>query len=188
MRLLKVRAAARRRRMLAGQMHLVAAELAAHVRAGRTLSQAVGDVADELPEPAAGALREVDAALVLGMPPAEAFALLGGGEDSAALVAAVAMQLRVGGDLAALLDSMAEALIERDALRRGAEVATAQARATARMVASMPPAAVAALWLIDRTALLALIESPIGLAALAGSAFLNAAGLILINRIAAVAP
>ena len=76
MRLLKVRAAARRRRMLAGQMHLVAAELAAHVRAGRTLSQAVGDVADELPEPAAGALREVDAALVLGMPPAEAFALL----------------------------------------------------------------------------------------------------------------
>lgn len=188
MRLLSARGSVRRRRLLAGQMHLVAAELAAHVRAGRTLFQAVGDVAVELPEPAAGALREVDAALGLGMPAAEALALLEGGEDAAALVAAVGMQLRVGGDLAALLDSLAEALIERDALRRGAEVATAQARATARMVASMPPVAVAALWLIDRTALLALVDSPIGLAALAGSAALTALGLVLINRIASVAP
>jgi tight adherence protein B len=188
MRLLRARASARRSRLLAGQMHLVAAELAAHVRAGRTLAQAVGDVADELPEPAAGALRECDAALVLGMPAADALALLDGGEDGAALVAAVAMQLRVGGDLATLLDSMAEALIERDALRRAAEVATAQARATARMVASMPPVAVAALWLIDRTALVALVESPIGLAALAASGGLTVAGLVMINRIASVAP
>jgi len=188
MRILSRRAARRRKQLLTAQMHMVAAELAAHVAAGRTLAQAVGDVADELPEPAAGALREVDAALALGMPAGEALARLGGGDDGAALIAAVAMQLRVGGDLGALLAGMSEALLERDALRRGVEVATAQSRATARMVAAMPPLAVGGLWLIDRPALMALLSSPIGLAALAASAGLTAAGLALIGRIAAVAP
>ena len=51
MRLLTRRSQARRERAVAGQMHLVAAELAAHVRAGRTLAQAIGDVAEDTPEP-----------------------------------------------------------------------------------------------------------------------------------------
>jgi Flp pilus assembly protein TadB len=45
--------------------------------------------------------------------------------DASVLASAVAVQLRVGGDLATLLDGLAEALVERDAQRRAAEVATA---------------------------------------------------------------
>ena len=163
MRLLTRRSQARRERAVAGQMHLVAAELAAHVRAGRTLAQAIGDVTEDVPEPARSELTVAAAAIRLGMPPTEALARLRGGTDASVLASAVAVQLRVGGDLATLLDGLAEALVERDAQRRAAEVATAQARATARMVAAMPLASVLGLALIDSSALAALLGSPLGL-------------------------
>jgi tight adherence protein B len=179
MRLLTRRSQARRERAVAGQMHLVAAELAAHVRAGRTLAQAIGDVAEDMPEPARAECAVAGAAIRLGMPPTEALARLRGGTDASVLASAVAVQLRVGGDLATLLDGLAEALVERDAQRRAADVATAQARATARMVAAMP---------IDSSALAALIGSPLGLGSLAASGAATAAGLAVIGKLAAVAP
>jgi tight adherence protein B len=178
--------AAARERAVAAQIHVLAAELAAHVRAGRTLAQAIGDICDELPEPAAGAARRVAAAVALGVPAGDAMARLGGGSDGAVLAAAVQVQLRLGGDLAALLDGLAAALLDHADARRAAEVATAQARATARTVAALPAGGGALLALVDRPALVALIGSPLGLASLACSALLCAGGLALIRRLAAV--
>jgi tight adherence protein B len=100
---------------------------------------------------------------------------------------AVGAQLRAGGDLAALLDGLSEALVEREAQRRTAAMLTAQARATARMVAAMPAVAVCALAVLDRSAFSALVGSPLGLAALAVSAVLTLLGLSLVRRLAAVA-
>src|SRR6478735_7970221 len=151
MRLLTRRSQARRERAVAGQMHLVAVELAAHVRAGRTLAQAIGDVTEDMPEPARSELTVAAAAIRLGMPPTEA-------------------------------------LTGRDAQRRAAEVATAQARATARMVAAMPLVSVLGLGLIDSSAMAALLASPLGLGSLAVSAAATAAGLAVIGKLAAVAP
>ncbi len=188
MRLLTRRSQARLERAVAGQMHLLAAELAAHVRAGRTLAQAIGDVAEDMPEPARSEIAVAAAAIRLGMPPTEALARLRGGTDASVLASAVSVQLRVGGDLATLLDGLAEALIERDAQRRAAEVATAQARATARMVAAMPLASVLGLALIDSSALAALLGSPVGLGSLVVSGAATAAGLAVIGKLAAVAP
>jgi tight adherence protein B len=178
----------RREHAVAGQIHLLATELAAHVRAGRTLAQSLGDVAQELPEPIRTALADVAAAVELGMPPANALSRLSGGEDAAVLASAVAVQLRVGGDLATLLEGLGEALVERDAQRRAAQVATAQARATARMVASMPPIALVGLALVDSAAFSALLQSPIGLAAVVASAALTVTGLVAISKLAAVEP
>ena len=186
MRRLIARLEARRRhRAVSDQLHLFAAELAAHVRAGRTLAQALADVADDLPEPIGSAVRDADTAVRLGAPPAEALALVGG-DGSAVLAAAVGAQLRAGGDLAALLDGLSEALVEHEAQRRAAATLTAQARATARMVSAMPLVAVAGLALLDAPAFSALVGSPIGVAALAVSASLAAAGLWLVRRLAAV--
>jgi len=188
MRLLTCRSQARRERAMAGQMHLVAVELAAYVRAGRTLAQAIGDVTEDLPEPARSELAVAAAAIRLGMPPTEALTGLRGGPDASVLASAVAVQLRVGGDLATLLDGLAEALVERDAQRRAADVATAQARATARMVAAMPLVSVLGLGLIDSSAMAALLASPLGLGSLAVSGVATAAGLAVIGKLAAVAP
>jgi len=177
---------ARRGAMQAGkQLHLALSELAAHLRAGRTLSQAVADVACDMPDPIRGALAAAADAIALGTPPGGAVARLGG-DDAALVGAAIAVQMRAGGDLAALLDDLADALVERAAQRRMAAVATAQARATARMVAWMPPAALGALWLLDRAAVGVLLTSPLGWCAILVSAGLTAAGFLLIRRIARV--
>ncbi|HET6849085.1 MAG TPA: type II secretion system F family protein [Gaiellales bacterium] len=164
----------------------MASELAAHVRAGRTLAQALPDVAADLPEPIRSAVRTADAAVRLGAAPSEALASIGG-DGGDILAVAVGAQLRAGGDLAALLDGLAEALVEREAQRRTAAMLTAQARATARMVSAMPLVAVGALALIDRAAFAALVGSSVGLAALAVSAGLTGFGLAVVRRLAAVA-
>ena len=132
---------ARTEREAARGLPSACAELAAHVRAGRSLAQAVADAADGVPEPIASRLRACGAAVALGTGPADALRSLGDNDDVRLLTAAVGLQARHGGDLAALLDGLSELLVERADLRRGAEVATAQARATARMVIGLPVAA-----------------------------------------------
>lgn len=179
--------AGRRRERTAGrQLHLALGELAAHLRAGRTLAQAVADVADDMPHPIRGSLAGAAQAIALGTPAAVALSALGG-EDAALLGAAIAVQSRAGGDLASLLDDLADAIVEREAQRRLADVATAQARTTARMVAWMPAAALGALWLIDRSAAMLLVESPLGWCAIAASGALTLAGFLVIRRLASVA-
>jgi tight adherence protein B len=166
----------RRRRRLAGrQLHLVLGELAAHLRAGRALSQAIADVASDMPDPIRTALAGVVGSVALGTSPGVALSGLGLGEDATLLAAAITVQSRTGGDLAMLLDDLADVLVEREA------------RATARMVAGMPAAAVLLLWLIDRDAVRLLLSSPIGWGALVVSAALTLAGFLLIRRLARVA-
>src|SRR5204862_6882825 len=108
--------------------------------------------------------------------------------DVAHLVALVEMQIRTGGDLALLLDCMADVLRARGELRRAAAVATAQARATGRTVSVMLAVGLAALWLLDRPGFGLVPRSPLGWAALLGSVLLAAIGHVLIVRIAAVEP
>ena len=152
---------------------LVAGELAAHVRAGRSLAQAIAGCADDLPEPARAPLRAAGAAVGLGASPADALRALGDGEDASLLRGLVALQAKSGGDLGEMLDGLAAALMERRAQRRAAEVATAQARATARIVSWLPVAGMVMLWLV-------------GWAALVVSAGLTAAGQTVVRRLAAV--
>jgi tight adherence protein B len=104
------------------------------------------------------------------------------------LRAVVEMQARTGGDLALLLDRMADLLRSREEQRRAAAVATAQARATGRMVTAMPVFGIGSLWLLDRPGFGLVMRSPIGWAALVVSALLAAVGHVLIRRIAAVDP
>ena len=168
-------------RRLRAQLPLVVSVLAAYVRAGRSLRQAVADAAGEVPEPSARALRDAAAAIALGASPAEALSALGADTDVTHLRAVVEMQTRAGGDLALLLDRFADVLRGREELRRAAAVATAQARATGRMVTAMPAFGVAALWLLDRAGFMLVVGSPLGWAALVLSVVLAALGHVLIR-------
>jgi tight adherence protein B len=175
-------------RLRRAQLPVVVSVLSAYVRAGRSLRQGVADAAADLPEPSATALREAAARIAVGAPAGEALATLGSDADVAHLRAVVELQARTGGDLVLLLDRMADVLRSREELRRAAAVATAQARATGRMVTAMPAIGIAALWLLDRPGLELVLGSPLGWAALAGSALLAAMGHVLIRRIAAIDP
>ena len=184
---LRGRLSARRdARLRRAQLPVVVSVLAAYVRAGRSLRQAVADAAGDVPEPSAGSLRAAAAAIAVGAAPAEALAALGGDADVAHLRAVVEMQARTGGDLVLLLERMADVLRSREELRRSAAVATAQARATGRMVTAMPAFGIGALWLLDRPGFNLVVGSIVGWAAIAGSVLLAAVGHVLIRRIAAV--
>ncbi|HSD03187.1 MAG TPA: type II secretion system F family protein [Gaiellales bacterium] len=186
---LRARMAARRdSRQRRAQLPVVASVLAAYVRAGRSLRQAIADAAADVPEPSARSLREAAAAIAVGAPPGEALAALGGDPDVAHLRAVVEMQARTGGDLVLLLDGMADLLRSREEQRRAAAVATAQARATGRMVTAMPVFGIGSLWLLDRPGFRLVLSSPAGWAAMAVSVLLAVAGHVLIRRIAAVDP
>ena len=179
-------AAGRAARLRRAQLPVVVSVIAAYVRAGRSLRQAVADAAGDVPEPSAGALREAAARIALGATPDEALAAFGADPDVAHLRAVVEMQARTGGDLVLLLERMAVVIRSREELRRAASVATAQARATGRMVTGMPAFGVGALWLLDRPGFGLVLGSPLGWGALLGSAILAAAGHLLIRRIAAI--
>lgn len=186
---LRGRLAARRdARLRTAQLPVAVSVVAAYVRAGRSLRQAIADAARDVPEPSASSLRVAAAAIAVGAPPAEALAALGADPDVDHLRAVVEMQARTGGDLVLLLERMADVLRAREELRRAAAVATAQARATGRMVTAMPVFGIGALWLLDRPGFGLVVGSPAGWAAIAASAVLAAAGHVLIRRIAAVEP
>ena len=179
-------AAGRAARLRRAQLPVVVSVIAAYVRAGRSLRQAVADAAGDVPEPSAAALRDAAARIALGATPDEALAAFGADPDVAHVRAVVEMQARTGGDLVLLLERMADVMRSREELRRAASVATAQARATGRMVTGMPAFGVGALWLLDRSGFGLVLGSPLGWAALLGSAVLAAAGHLLIRRIAAI--
>jgi tight adherence protein B len=186
---LRGRLAARRAaRLRTAQLPVAVSVVAAYVRAGRSLRQAIAAAARDVPEPSASSLRAGAAAIAVGAPPAEALAALGADADVDHLRAVVEMQARTGGDLVLLLERMADVLRAREELRRAAAVATAQARATGRMVTAMPAFGIGALWLLDRPGFGLVVGSPAGWAAIAASAVLAAAGHVLIRRIAAVEP
>ncbi|MGN6379621.1 MAG: type II secretion system F family protein [Gaiellales bacterium] len=178
----------RLRERIGRQAPLVAQVLAAHLRAGRSLAQAVGESAEHLPQPARAGMERAAGAVALGVPPGEAVRAVGTHPDLELLAAALAMQARYGGELPVLLEDMSEALHQRAALERSARVATAQARATGRIVSVMPLLGVVALWLVDRPAAETLLMTWVGWIAILCSAALTIAGQLLIGRIARVDP
>ena len=145
--------------------------------------------ADALPGAAGAELRAVAHRLALGVPTEEALIAL---RDRAAhpawdtLVAAVLLQRQAGGDLAALLRSIAEAAEHARRVEADARSLTAQARATARLVAGLPCAALALGELLVPGTLGALAADPRSRLLLLAGATLAAAALIAIGRIARV--
>ena len=134
-------------------------------------------------------LRTVAHRLALGVPTE---AVLIGLRDRAAhpawdtLVAAILLQREAGGDLAALLRSIAEAAEHARRVEADARGLTAQARATARLVAGLPCVALVLGELLAPGTLGALIADPRSRLLLLAGAALAAAALVAIGRIARV--
>lgn len=176
------------RRRADEQAPTVALVLAAHLRAGRSLLQALEDAGDDLPDPVRTVVQRAAAAAVLGASPALAMDGADWEGELRLLATAVSVQARYGGDLPVLLEDLAEAMHDRAAVARAARVATAQARATGRIVSGMPLAGLAALLLVDRPAATGLVAGWFGWLVLGLAAGLTAAGQLAIVRLTRVDP
>jgi Flp pilus assembly protein TadB len=162
----------------------LARALARGLAAGLPLSTACTRGADALPPASAAALRRSGKLLAHGSGPSEAFVWAEEIDGGRVLAGALAVHAELGGDLVATLSLAAEALAERERLRAEVEVATAQARFAARVVPIVPVAALALAAVLDPSALRPLAGTAAGGAILAIAATLNAAGALLLRRMA----
>lgn len=182
---------ARWRRELAAGAPTAARALADALGAGHAVGPALGVAARDggVPGAAGRELAAAAAALAVG---ARTEAVLERLRDRArdpawdAIVAAVLLQRRAGGDLAALLRGIAVSREEARRVEADARSLTAQARFTAQLVAGLPLLAAGLAELASPGALLGLASSPLSLALLTGSTVLQLAALVAVSRLARV--
>lgn len=186
--------AARRRRWrrgLADGVPGVARALADALAGGHSIRGGLEDLGREgtIPGAAGAELRAVARRLALGEPTE---AVLEGLRRRASdpawdtFVAAVLLQREAGGDLARLLRSVAAAREHARRVEADARGLTAQARATARLVAGLPFAGLALGELVAPGSLGALVSDPRSRLLLAGALAVGAVALTTITRMARV--
>jgi tight adherence protein B len=101
-----------------------------------------------------------------------------------AIVAAIALHRRAGGDLAQLLRRIADVADERERVEADARTLTAQARFTARLVAAMPVAGLALAEFVAPGGIAAVFSNPVSTSLLGLAAVILLTALYAIGRIA----
>ena len=132
----------RRKRKFVRQLPSMLQLLASSLRAGYALLQGCEAVAREIEDPMGAELRRVLAEARLGRPLDEALeeaALRMQCPDFSWVVMAISIQRNVGGNLAELLDTVAETMSSRTRLRREVKALTAEGRMSAMVLGIMPP-------------------------------------------------
>ena len=135
------------------------------LRAGYSLLQAVEAVAAEAPDPTAREFGRAIAESRLGRPVVqslEGIAERMRSEDFEWAVMAIEIQREVGGNLAEVLQIVAETMLQRNRLRREVKALTAEGRISAIVLGAMPLGLFAFLFTTNRTYLEPLIAETVG--------------------------
>jgi tight adherence protein B len=175
-----VGAAGRRRRTerlaaaLSEQLADAVRSLAAGMRAGLSVPQAIAFAAGEGEPPLAPTLARIVDTVGLGGAVDDAlerWATDVGSDDARLVVGVLALHRRSGGDLPRVLDQVAATLRERSSAAREVRALTAQARLSGAILGLLPVGFFAFLWMTSRGDIEGAFDSPIGVVAvLAGLA------------------
>ncbi|HSH76724.1 MAG TPA: type II secretion system F family protein [Longimicrobiales bacterium] len=160
--------------------------IARAVRAGHPLSEGLRMASEEAPEPLASEFRVTFEEQKFGLPFEEA--LLGLGDrvevvDVRILITAILVQREVGGNLAEILEQIAETMRARFSLKRQVRVYTAQGRMSGYTLAALPILVGAIVSLINPDYMMTLFREPLGQALLVSAAALQGIGFLWIRRI-----
>jgi tight adherence protein B len=142
----------RRRKKFVAQLPDTLTTLASSLRAGRSLGQALEALAREMGAPVGRELRKIVAEHRLGRPLNDALDDAVdriGSPDFRWAVLAIQIQAEVGGNLAELLDRVAETMRARSRLHGEVRALTAEGRASAGMLLVMPPALGAVMYAVN---------------------------------------
>lgn len=178
--------AGRRRKKFLSQLPDTLQLLSGSLRAGYSLMQGVEAVSQEIDDPMGYELRRIVAESRLGRPLEEALqdaADRMGSDDFSWAVMAIKIQREVGGNLAELLDTVAETMIARERLRREVAALTAEGRISAIILGALPVAMLAILWAINREYVEVLFDETSGQIMLVGGAILAAIGFYWLKKI-----
>jgi len=159
--------------------------LSGSMRAGFSFAQGLEAVAEEASEPSRRELQRVFAESRLGRPIEDAL------EDSADrmqsvdlmwAVMAIRIQREVGGNLAELLDTVANTMTQRERLRREILSLTAEGRLSAWVLGIFPPAFAVILFVIQPDYMKTLFSEAIGIIAVGVSAVMAGVGFLWLRK------
>lgn len=175
----------RRRRKIESQLVDLLKLLAASLRSGFSLLQGLGATIGRVPEPMAGEVRRAFAATRVGVPVEDALAAAAersGSRDFKWVVTAIRIQREVGGNLAEILDTVAETMKARSRLHREVRTLTAEGRLSAFILAAMPFLVGLFVQLSDPGYLAALFDTVFGNIAIVGGLVLEIVGCFWLYR------
>jgi tight adherence protein B len=160
--------------------------IARALRAGHAFTTGLVMVADEAPQPTAGAFRQLYEEQNYGRPLPEAlraFAERLPLLDVRFFVTAVLTQREAGGNLAEVLDNLASVIRDRFKVKRQVRVVTAHARLTGWILVCEPPALAVVLSILAPGHLTKLTSDPLGVSLVMGALVLQVIGTLIIRKL-----
>ena len=180
------RGRAKRMKAMEEQLGDTLAILASSLRAGHSFLQALDMVAKEIGEPSATEFQRVVAEIRLGRPVDDALWAMADRVDSDDLrwaVIAVNIQREVGGNLAEVLDIVANTVRERAYVRRQVRVLSAEGRFSIAILIALPFLIFLYISVVNGEYVEPLFTTTIGKVLLAIGAFLMGLGVIVMRKI-----
>ncbi len=160
--------------------------LSGSMRAGFSFIQGLEAVADETQDPMRRELQRVFTEARLGRPVEEALedtATRMDSNDLAWAVMAIKIQREVGGNLAELLDTVAETMMQRERLRREVRALTAEGRFSAYILSGMPPGFFLMFYALQPDYMGKLFSEPLGVIASVMGGFTTLIGWFWLRKI-----
>jgi len=160
--------------------------LASSLRAGYSFLQALDTVAKEIGEPSAHEFQRVVAEIRLGRPVDEALIAMAqrvGSDDLKWAVIAINVQRQVGGNLAEVLDIVANTVRERGYLRRLVRVLSAEGRLSIAILTALPFLLLLYEALVNPEYVKLLFTHPLGIVMLIAGAVAMSLGVFWMTRI-----
>jgi tight adherence protein B len=181
-----IRSRSQRQKAMSEQLADVLSILASSLRAGHSFLQALDQVANEIKDPSAGEFHRVVSEIRLGRSVEEAMVEMAdrvGSEDMRWAVMAVNIQRQVGGNLAEVLDIVANTVRERAYVHRQVRVLSAEGRISIGILSFLPFGIFFYLLLVNPTYLAPLFSTTFGLILLLAGGSLMALGIFVMTRI-----
>ena len=175
----------RRRAAFEAQLPDILRLLSSSLRAGHSFLQALDMVAKEIAQPAKQEFSRVVAEIRLGRPVDEALVAVAdriGTEDLKWAVMAVNVQREVGGNLAEVLDTVANTVQERETIRRQIKTLSAEGRLSAWILGTLPFLFAAYLMLINPGYIGELFSTQVGVYMVIGAGTLFVAGVLWMRK------
>jgi tight adherence protein B len=175
----------RRRRRFEEQLPDAIDVLVRSLRAGHSIPMAINTVARQMPDPMGGEFAIAAGELTYGLDLETALVNLRirvGQPDLGLVVLAVAIQAKMGGNLAEILSNLAQVIRGRFRLRRKARALSAEGRFSALALTVLPPALFAVLWVIAPTYYGQVWAQPVVTHALLACIFWLTIGNIVMHR------
>jgi tight adherence protein B len=176
----------RREEQLESQLAERVAGVAAALRSGLSLSQAIRFAADEGEPPASAQLWAVVDRESLGVPLEESlerWASEEGGSDVRLVASVLQLHHRVGGDAPAVLEQVSRTLRQRRAAGREVRSLTAQARLSGTILGLLPVGFFLFMSIVSRSDMSAAYGSPIGLGAIVAGLVLDGGAYLWIRHL-----